>query len=240
MNRRQPRSTRPDTLFPYTTRFRSVRLGRRRDAFQPQRRRRQDRRDPRTIARDREARFPAVRAAGHGGAGNPQGAGREVFLGLAKTRPQPFSRRREKGFGQHVGSRQELAAVAPPTRTSPSASRQPKGSACPANSRFDALRSACSISPTNASASPSSSNAATPRSRKPCSSLSPASFAGPRENASSAATPGSFSALPKPLPTLRIRSIWCERSRGSPTSRYASAYSAASRSEEHTSELQSL
>src|SRR3546814_831724 len=122
--------------------------------------------DPRTIARDREARFPAVRAAGHGGAGNPQGAGREVFLGLAKTRPQPFARRREKGFGQHVGSRQELAAVAPPTRTSPSASRQPKGSACPANSRFDALRSACSISPTNASASPSSSNAATPRDRK--------------------------------------------------------------------------
>src|SRR3546814_3226320 len=107
------------------------------------------------MARDREARFPSGRAAVHGGAGNPQVAGREVFLGLAKTRPQPFSRRREKGFGQHVGSRQELAAVAPPTRTSPSASRQPKGSACPANSRFDALRSACSRSEEHTSELPS-------------------------------------------------------------------------------------
>src|SRR3546814_6995644 len=38
--------------------------------------------------------------------------------------PSPASGRRA-GVDQHAGSRQELAAVAPPTRTSPSASRQP-------------------------------------------------------------------------------------------------------------------
>src|SRR3546814_14084607 len=70
--------------------------------------------------------------------------------------PSPASGRRA-GVDQHAGSRQELAAVAPPTRTSPSASRQPKGSACPATNPLEAFPYAARITPPTALPPPSPS-----------------------------------------------------------------------------------
>src|SRR3546814_6758567 len=68
MIRRPPRSTRTDTLFPYTTLFRShvlARPGGRDDLFLVQRmRRREDHRPDRPVAHDVRVVFPQVDAVG--------------------------------------------------------------------------------------------------------------------------------------------------------------------------------